>query len=120
MKEITIMWIDSKIAKIITVVPAQIMNSIKITADEISQPEFTGSSELIKHKKKVREKYYKTIAPHLEHSKEIVIFGPDNTKEEFLEYLNAHVSHIFSKVIGVESSQDMPEEKIIARGKKYI
>jgi len=53
-------------------------------------------------------------------AKEVVLFGPDNTKEEFLDYLSENVELLFSKVIGVESSQDMPEEKIIARGRKYI
>lgn len=111
---------DSKDARIIIATPSQIIRSINLTSDEPQIPQDGVNPEYIKNKKKARQTYYDKIVPNIEESKEIVLFGPDNTKEEFLDYLSTHVEHLFSKVIGVESSQDLPEEKIIARGRKYI
>ena len=120
MKEVTIVWLDSKEAKVITATPSDVVNSVNISSDEPGMPADARSPEVRKSKKQARENYFKQLMEALDKSREIVLFGPDNTKEEFLDYLDTNAGHLHSKVIGVESSMDMPEEKIIARGRKYI
>jgi stalled ribosome rescue protein Dom34 len=121
MKEITIIWLSKKESQIIIVTPNDIVSSSSVqstSTDSPAQP--VTPSEARKTRSKGHMKYFEIIIAHLQDPREIVLFGPDNTKEEFLDYLSENYSQLFSKVIGVEASQEMPEEKIIARGRKYI
>jgi stalled ribosome rescue protein Dom34 len=120
MKEITIIWINNKEARIITCNPYDILVTSNISSQESELPQLGMTPEFRKQKAKVRVEFYSAIVSEIESSREIVLFGPDNFKEEFLDYLDANESQLFAKVIGVESSLDMPEEKIIARGRKYL
>ncbi|MBN1354978.1 hypothetical protein JXA40_01780 [bacterium] len=120
MKEITIIWIDKKEARIFTCNPYDILETHHFSSSEPELPPLGMTPEFRKTKSKARQEFYGQIASKIELSREIVLFGPDNVKEEFLEYLNASEPQMFVKVIGVESSIDMPEEKIIARGRKYL
>lgn len=120
MKQVTIVWLDSEAAKVIIATPIEILSVDDVNTVEIDVPTDTRVVEFRKLKKEARSDYFAKLVEQVKDSREIVLFGPDNTKEEFLDYLNENVKHLFAKVIGVESSQDMPEEKIIARGRKYL
>ncbi len=119
MKEITIIWLNRSEAKIIVASPNELIRSTHVQSAEGAL--FQGTpSEVRKTKTRARKDYYDDIIAQIESAREIVLFGPDNTKEEFLDYLSQSHRGMFSKVIGVESSQDIPEEKIIGRGRKYL
>ncbi len=120
MKQVTIVWLDNQAAKIITATPIEILSIDEISSLESQISSDIGAGEFRKLKKQARSDYFSSLATHVKDSREIVLFGTDNTKEEFLDYLNENVKLLFSKVIGVESAQDMVEEKIIARGRKYL
>jgi stalled ribosome rescue protein Dom34 len=115
MKEITIVWLNKKEARLITVTPSDIVQNEHVTASD--NPSAASASPPVRN---VKKDFYDNVVSKLQESREIVLFGPDNTKEELLDYLETSARHLFGKVIGVESSQDIPEEKIIARGRKYI
>lgn len=120
MKEITIIWLNRSEAKLIVASPNDLIRSIHIQSAEGVSPSTGTTSEVRKTKTRARKDYYEDIVSQIESAREIVLFGPDNTKEEFLDFLSQSYRGMFSKVIGVESSQDIPEEKIIARGRKYL
>ncbi len=120
MKELTIVWINRKDARIITANPNDIISKYHIQSSEPSLPPMGSTPEYRKTKVKARKEYFDKIVEQIENAREIVLFGPDNTKEKFLDYVNETVQAVFAKVIGVEASKDMPEEKIIARGRKYL
>ena len=115
MKEITIVWLSKKAARILTVTPGDVVQTSSFSCAEVE-----SSTVPSQNKSQVKKNYFDYIVQELKEPREVVLFGPDNTKEEFLDYLCDAAPHLFNKVVGVESSQDMPEEKIIARGRKYI
>ena len=120
MKQITILWMERKVARVIIATPSDIILNVQVDSDEPELPFQGVTPDYRRHRKESRKSYFQRINDVLKDSAEIVIFGSDNSKEEFLDYLNHHDETLFQQVIGVEASGDMPEEKIIARGRKYI
>ena len=120
MKQITILWMERKIARIIVATPSDIVEDHLIESHEPELPAQGATPDYRKTKNDSRQDYFKRIADKVNTTYDTVIFGSDNSKEEFLEYLSKNNEGIFNRVIGVEASGDMPEEKIIARGRKYI
>ena len=120
MKEVTIIWTNRNNTKIIVTTPNEVLRSADILSEEPDVPAIGITPEYRKDQFTARQNYFISILKTIKESKEIVIFGSDNTKEELLDFINEHDSDLFSKIIGVEASLEMPEEKIIARGRKYI
>ncbi len=120
MKQITILWMERKITRVIIASPSEILLDVQVDSDEPELPFHGVTPDYRRHRKESRKSYFQRIYDVLKDSSEIVIFGSDNSKEEFLDYLSHHDENLFNQVIGVEASGDMPEEKIIARGRKYI
>ena len=120
MKEITIVWINRKEAKAITTTPGEVVFNDTLSSYEPEIPAMGITPDFRRDKERARKDFFDCIVAKIENAREIVIFGSDNTKEEFLDFLNQNHQNLFSKVIGVEASLDMPEEKIIARGRKYL
>ncbi|MCD4655406.1 hypothetical protein K8T06_15905 [bacterium] len=120
MKQITILWMKWKLAKVIIATPSEIVVDIRILSKEPELPIQGATPDFRRIRKETRKDYFHDISEKILNSREIVIFGSDNSKEELLEYLNRNEEDVFNRVIGVEASGDMPEEKIIARGRKYI
>ncbi|MBN1297359.1 hypothetical protein JXA80_11310 [bacterium] len=120
MKQITILWMERKTARVIVTTPSEINEDVSIPSNEPELPSEGVTPEFRRSRKEARIEYFRQIAEVAGDTREIVIFGSDNSKEEFLDYLNKHDEDVFNRVIGVEASGDMPEEKIIARGRKYI
>lgn len=120
MKQITILWMERKVTRVIIATPSDVLFDVQIESDEPDLPSHGITPDYRRHRKESRRSYFQKIHEALKKSAEIVIFGSDNSKEEFLDYLNHHDQKIFNQVIGVEASGEMPEEKIIARGRKYI
>ncbi len=120
MKQITILWMERKITRVIITTPSDVTFDMQIESDEPDLPSDGITPDFRRHRKESRQIYFQKIYEVLDKSSEIVIFGSDNSKEDFLDYLNHHDQKVFNQVIGVEASGDMPEEKIVARGRKYI
>jgi len=120
MKQITILWMKWKIARVIIATPSEIIEDIHIMSREPKFPTQGTTPNYRKLRKDSRLNYFNSITECILNSREIVIFGSDNSKEELLEFLSKNAEDVFIRVIGVEASGDMPEEKIIARGRKYI
>lgn len=120
MKQITILWMERKISRVIVATPAEIVRDVSIQSKEPELPPQGATPDFRKLRKDSRQDYYKSISEQLLESRDIVVFGSDNSKEALLEYLCKHHDKVFNRIIGVEAAGDMPEEKIIARGRKYI
>jgi stalled ribosome rescue protein Dom34 len=118
MKELTIIWLNKKEARIITVTPGQIVRSLRIDSSDF--PSSNHTSPQAKKENSNKKEYFEAILTKLIEPREIVLFGPDNSKEELLEFISIKHPSFFSKVIAVESSSDVPDDKLIARGRKYI
>ncbi len=120
MKQITILWMERKVARVIKATPANILLNVRIDSNEPALP-FNGiTPDYKRHRQESRTTYFGRIYDSLKGSSDIVIFGSDNSKEDFLDYLSRQDEKLFKCVLGVEASGEMPEEKIIARGRKYI
>ncbi|MBN1878663.1 hypothetical protein JW823_00990 [bacterium] len=120
MKQITILWMERKVARVIIATPSEILLDVQVDSDEPELPSHGATPDYRRHRKESRKSFFQRINEVLKDSAEIVIFGSDNSKEDFLDYLSHHNETLFNQVIGVEASGDIPEEKIIARGRKYI
>ena len=120
MKQVTIVWINRDQTKVIITTPVEILNETTIFSHEPDLPPIGVTPEFKKSQARAKQDYFNSVIAWLGESKEIVLFGTDNTKEKFLDYLNQIEPMFFAKVIGVESALDIPEEKIIARARKYI
>ncbi len=111
---------ERKEARIITATPSEITEDVHVASDEPELPSEGVTPDYRRQRKDARKDYFEHIIQAIDTTYEIVIFGSDSSKEEFLDYLNKHNEELYNRVIGVEASGDMPEEKIIARGRKYI
>jgi stalled ribosome rescue protein Dom34 len=120
MKQITILWMERKVARVIKATPSDVNLNVRIESNEPELPFHGVTPDYKRHRKESRTSYFSRILDSLTGSTDIVIFGSDNSKEEFLDFLSNQNEKLFRCVIGVEAAGDMPEEKIIARGRKYI
>jgi len=120
MKQITILWMERKQARVIVTTPSDVLEDVCVASDEPELPPEGVTPDYRRQRKETRKRYFEKIISAMKDAREIVIFGSDSSKEELLDYLNNHNEDLYNRVIGVEASGEMPEEKIIARGRKYI
>lgn len=120
MKQITILWMERMEARIITATPSEIAKDVHVSSEEPELPSEGVTPDYRRQRKDARKNYFERIVEAINTTHEIVIFGSDSSKEEFLDFLHKNNEDLYNRVIGVEAAGDMPEEKIIARGRKYI
>ena len=126
-------WIDKRVAKIITLDgDGGQMMTVESDVEEFNPKggsrhrnkfgpqDVVQDSKYLERKKHQTKDYFEDVADKLPDSEALVVFGPADTGRNFVEHLEKHNKALQSKVTGVERADSMTDNQLKAWVRKYF
>ena len=126
-------WLDKRTAKIISIQErAHQMKTITSSVEEFRPRGGSGSktkggpqdvvqdSKYLEREKHQLKDYFNTILNELNEFESLVVFGPAETGQKFVDFLSSARKDLHQKVQGVEKAEKMTENQLKAWVREYF
>lgn len=112
----TIIWIDSKVAKVFELVGEDVVHHHVHHREEPGQ-HINPHTPRAGH---YEERFFHDVAGRLSAEGGLLVLGPGVAKDQFVHHLGSHHAAIARAIVGVETADHPSDAQIVAFGRKYF